>query len=370
MTAAAWRQCPAKPALYAGDEGLRARLLSALQSLEQPAAPPAAVPAAAWLSALARQQLDVLPRPAAGATLQRWQALADVATHDLSLAKLYEGHTDALSILDELGGDDAPRGNGVLWGTWAAEAPGGRTIIESGGSSQVALHGRKCWCSGAAELSHGLLTAWHADGRGPQLVWLEIAQPGAAVAAGAWQSLGMAASASLDIDFRGARARLVGTVGQYLSRPGFWQGGAGIAACWYGGALALARALRSSLLSAPESGRSAFRYAALGRVDGALKGTAALLREAAHWIDDHPHEAARAVALRARLAAEDTAARVLHEVGRALGATPFCRDARFARAAADLPVFVRQSHAERDLAALGEEVLALDGHAEGDPWRL
>ncbi len=37
---------------------------------------------------------------------------------------------------------------------------------------------------------------------------------------------------------------------------------------------------------------------------------------------------------------------------------PLCRDARFARALADLPVFLRQSHAERDLASLGELVAA------------
>jgi len=53
-------------------------------------------------------------------------------------------------------------------------------------------------------------------------------------------------------------------------------------------------------------------------------------------------------------------------VGRAMGATPFCRDARFARLAADLPVFLRQSHAERDLAELGRLVTAQD-----DPgWQL
>jgi len=49
---------------------------------------------------------------------------------------------------------------------------------------------------------------------------------------------------------------------------------------------------------------------------------------------------------------------VCRNVGRALGATPFCRDPHFARLAADLPVFIRQSHAERDLAHLGQRVSA------------
>ena len=94
--------------------------------------------------------------------------------------------------------------------------------------------------------------------------------------------------------------------------------------------------------------------------------TAALLRQCAAWIDANPTRDASAVALRARLSAEQTATLTLDEVGRALGATPFCRDARFARAAADLPVFIRQSHAERDLAALGERSL----EAQVSPWLL
>jgi heme oxygenase len=69
--------------------------------------------------------------------------------------------------------------------------------------------------------------------------------------------------------------------------------------------------------------------------------------------------------LRARLAVEQAASAVIDHATRALGAGPLCRDARFARALADLPVFLRQSHAERDLAALGERLVAT-GDASGD----
>ncbi len=59
-------------------------------------------PVAASLQHLVRLGLDRLPMPGSGATRERWQVLAAVAEFDLSLAKLYEGHTDALAILDEL----------------------------------------------------------------------------------------------------------------------------------------------------------------------------------------------------------------------------------------------------------------------------
>lgn len=299
---------------------------------------------------------DRPPLPGSGATFERWRHLAAVAAHDLSLAKLFEGHTDAIAILAELGHADAAA-PGTLWGTWAAEAPGGRTLIREGHGDTVRLDGAKCWCSGASHVSHGLLTAWHADGRGPQLVWLEMRQAGVEVDSAAWHAVGMAGSESVDLRFDGAVAHRVGGEGEYLSRPGFWQGGAGIAACWFGGALGIARQLRTAVEGAsvarPADG---FRRAALGKLDVALAGTAALLREAAAHIDAHPRSDVRATALRVRLAAEACAQRVMNEAGRALGAGPLCRDPGFARRMADLPVFVRQSHAERDFAALADVV--------------
>jgi hypothetical protein len=320
--------------------------------------------AARWMHVLVADGLDQLPPPASGKTLQRWQALSLVAAHDLSLAKLYEGHTDALAIFNELS-HVLPAPLSSVWGVWAAEAPGARVQIEAdpaAGETGVRLRGVKSWCSGAAFVSHGLLTAWHSDGCGPQLVAVPMRQPGVSVRADEWRAVGMSGSASIDVAFDGAHAELVGQPGEYLSRPGFWQGGAGIAACWHGGATFLASVLQRSVVTAqaPAAMPStpAFRQAALGRIYTELTATAALLREAAQWIDAHPRDDASAVALRARLRAEQQAQSVLGIVGAALGAAPFCRDARFARMAADLPVFIRQSHGERDFAALGERVAA------------
>jgi alkylation response protein AidB-like acyl-CoA dehydrogenase len=307
-------------------------------------------------------KLDQLPLPAAGSTLTRWRALAEVAGQNLSLAKMYEGHTDALAILAELGDQNVP---GSTWGVWAAEAANVRVIITPAKDGTVLLDGLKPWCSGAQIVNHGLLTAWYADGRGPQLVRVHMNQNGVQVTSAAWQAIGMAESASVDVRFSQANADLVGQVGSYLSRPGFWQGGAGIAACWYGGSLTLATTLQQALALTPSEARGPFRLAALGKIDLALSSTAAVLQQAARWIDDNPLADACTVALRARLAAESCAGLVLDEAGRALGANAFCRDRHFARTAADLPVFVRQSHAERDFSALAERVVNLENE-----WHL
>ncbi|MES2609141.1 MAG: acyl-CoA dehydrogenase [Pseudomonadota bacterium] len=331
----------------------------------------AALPVAAQLRQLAGMGLAHLPQPGAGSTLLRWQALCQVAQHSLALAKLYEGHTDALAILQELGHGREPgdRPRAGTWGMWAAEAPGQRVqVLPPGdGGQQARLSGAKAWCSGAQGVSHALLTAWLPGQDQSQLVAVELGHPSIRMNTGAWQAVGMADTLSAEVAFDGTPATLVGVPGDYLRRPGFWHGGAGIAACWYGGTLAVADALYRGMRSAsPEHPAFAYRAAAFGKVDRVLAGVAALLREGAGWIDAHPQAHAMAVALRVRQAAEAGARCVLDETGRALGATPYCRDAAFARAAADLPVFIRQSHGDRDDAALAGAVLAHEDY----PWTL
>lgn len=315
----------------------------------------------AWMPLLLQDGLDELPLPGQGDTLERWRALAAVGQFDLSLSKLYEGHTDALAIMRELRGQSHEIAEGT-WCVWAAEAPGGRVLASPCEDGGVTLSGSKFWCSGATFADHALLTAWGENGSGPHLVAVDLHQRGITVDASRWKAVGMAGSQSVNVSFEDVTGQRIGGDKDYLSRPGFWQGGAGIAACWYGGAAGIATALRQSMLKG--SGTSAaLKEVALGKVELALAETAALLRQAAGWIDAHPTADASQVALAARLSAERCATTVLHEVGNAMGATPFCLDEKFARAAADLPVFIRQSHGDRDFAALGERSLKQEAGA-------
>lgn len=317
----------------------------------------------AQLAQLIAAGQDQLPLPGRGATLQRWQCLALAAHHDLSLAKLYEGHTDALAILDELRGPAHP---GAAWGVWCAESRDAGLVLRRAADGQTVLAGRKQWCSGAAVLSHALVSCEDAYGN-RRLAAVALHGPGVTITDDGWQAVGMAATASVDVLFDDAPAVAVGEPGEYLSRPGFWYGGAGIAACWYGAAQALAEYLHAAARAqALQPHPDPHRLAHLGAVEVALGAAASLLRATARAIDQSRGAYAGRMAMRARLAVEDAASEVLRHATRALGAGPLCRDQRFARLAADLPVFLRQSHAERDLAALGALVTQL----EEAPWAL
>lgn len=315
---------------------------------------------ARWLRILVEQGCDQLPLPGAGRTLARWRALASVATADLSLAKLFEGHTDAIAILAELRAPAPPAQS--RWGVWCAEPPDHRVEIAPRPGGAAVLKGVKAWCSGAASVTHALVSGWDPAGRAG-LVAVALNQNGIEVTDSGWHAVGMRASASVDVVFRDVDCMMVGEPGAYVHRPGFLHGGAGVAACWYGGAVRIAQALRGAL---PPKSADPHRLAHLGAMDVALAQARAVLRETAAEIDANPRDACSMACARARLAVESAAAVVVERTARALGAGPLCRDAGFAQAMADLPVFIRQSHAERDQAAHGQAVV----QQEGAPWVL
>jgi alkylation response protein AidB-like acyl-CoA dehydrogenase len=312
-------------------------------------------PVAQFLSAVAGGRLE-LPLPGSGRTGQRMLGLAALGRQDLVLARLCEGHLDAQAILAELG-RPAPAGDtAVPWGVWAA-VPNSVAAVDDG--ERWRLTGTRPWCSGAASCAWALVTAAAADG--VRLFAVDLAQPDAAPVDGTWPAVGMAQSDSRAVRFDDVIGYPVGQPGEYVQRPGFWHGGVGVAACWYGGAAGIADTL---LRTAGERDLDAHALAHLGAVDAALNAARTVLLDAAARIDAAPTVLDEILARRVRAIVEASATTVLDHVGRALGAGPLCQDAAHAHRVADLTVYLRQSHAEADLAGLGAAV----AHGKDPGW--
>lgn len=297
-----------------------------------------------------------LPRPGTGGTALLWSALASLGAHDLAVARAIEPHLDAIAVLGEAG---RPAAAGT-WGVYAAERPGTWLSAEPDGTG-FRLTGVKPWCSLADRLDRALVTA-HVDG-GRRLFSIDLHDHGVAVAADEWHALGMAAIPSSSIRLDGVAAEPVGEAGWYLERPGFAWGGIGVAACWFGGATAIGRAL---LDAARRREPDQIAQAAVGRVDRLLHGAREALGSAARAVDDGAATDAAGALLAARVrgVVADAAEQVLQIVGHALGPAPLTLDAVHAQRVADLTVYLRQHHAERDDADLGRRVLA----AGPRPW--
>jgi hypothetical protein len=291
------------------------------------------------------------PLPGLGDTARRWRLLADLGADDLPLAKLVEPHHDAVAILHELGGP-AP-GPDDVWAVWAAEPPTA-VLTATPGERGWTLSGAKAFCSGADIATHALVTAASADG--PRLFAIELGAGGIVPRCGAeWVGTGMRRAGTRTLDLVDVRAHPVGGPGDYVERPGFWIGAIGVAACWLGGAHGVARTLEARSSRLDPHGR-----AHLGAVRAALD-TAELALEAAAARVDRGDDAER-LALSVRSQVADVVESTISHVGRALGPAPLAFDARHAEHVADLQVFVRQHHAERDLERLG----SLDAVEEGD----
>lgn len=322
--------------------------------------------AARFADLIERDRLAV-PLPGRGRTAQRWRILAELAADDLDLGRLAEAHLDALAILAELHEPASAQSlPGQRWAVWAAEPPNGRVEAHHHPDGGWRLIGTKRWCSGAHACTHALVTAHTVDGG--RLFAVDLSEPGVRPGLGGWKGLGMAGSDTQNVEFDTVPAAAIGAPGAYLDRVGFWHGAIGVAACWYGGAVAVGRPLWEA---ARGSDLDPHARAHLGAVDTALTAASSVLREAAAAVDRGPDPAtndppsrqlAQRRALRVRAVVETAATEIIERVGRALGPRPLATDATHSRRIADLIVYLRQSHAERDLAALGDLV------ARADSW--
>jgi alkylation response protein AidB-like acyl-CoA dehydrogenase len=292
-----------------------------------------------------------LPAPGAGRTVHLWEALATLGATDLTVARVVEPHLDALAILGQ------PRGG--TWGVWAAEGPGVRLRAEPTPDG-YALTGRKPWCSLAADLSHALVTAW-VDDEHRQLFEVDLRQPGVTAVDTPWVPRGLGAVRSSPVDFEGAAAAPVGEPGWYLRRDGFAWGGIGVAAIWYGASVGLARRIWQQ---AAERQLDQIGQLHLGRVDAALTSASTVLLSTAESIDGGriEGEAAALAAARVRQVVADTAESVLLSADHALGPAPLATEDEHAARVADLRLYLRQHHAERDTATLGRLV------SGASPW--
>lgn len=293
--------------------------------------------------------LDV-PLPGSGETWRRFEVLSFWASRDLSVGRLVEGHVDALAILAEAGMSSF--NEVAIYGVWAARSREGGTSAKrlSGGWE---LFGRKEFCSGSGIIDRALITA--DTGEGYRLFDIALDEHVTSADENSWPAVGMAASVSETLEFAGPvipESCVVGGPDFYTKRQGFWFGAAGVAACWYGGALGLVNNLIGSLAAAP----SEHVLADLGKAVAHIESMRELLKSTAEAIDRDPkddEERAHYRALVVRQAVHDLATAVLVRVGAAGGARQLCHDPDQSRRAADLFVYLSQHHGGSDAAELG-----------------
>jgi hypothetical protein len=290
------------------------------------------------------RSLTSVPHPGSGQTSLRHHALAEISRCNLSLGRLAEAHFDALAILAEAGRTPIP---GAVYGVWASESTGQPLTF-----TENTLSGSKRFCTGAGLLDRALITATVPR---HQLIDLDLSSSASSLTFdnSEWITQAFAETSTCTVTFQAAPfndADLIGPEHWYLDRLGFWSGAVGPAACWAGGALGL---VDWALLQGRDDPHTLAHL-------GALKADAWLLHstlaQAGSEIDQHPEDTAanHKLALTVRHLIETTCADILMRIGRAYGPYPLAFQAGISRRYAEVELYIRQCHGERDLANLGK----------------
>ncbi len=311
-------------------------------------------------------------------TLELLRTLWHVGRGNLAVGRLYEGHVNALQLLDWFGSDAqksryfAEADEGQQFAVWNTQAAGG--IRFEAGDNGWQMRGAKTFCSGAGHVTRPIVTGESPDGWQMCVVPTERAQM--EIDRSWWRPMGMRASASFAVDFDGTTLRdddLLGVAGDYYRQPAFSGGAIRFCAVQLGGAAAIMEQTRRFLR---EVGRAddAFQRARVGRMTMKVQSGWQWLSDAARMWDECGENplacdaatSARMVAFAAmmRLATEEICLEIMQLCEQSVGARGLMKTEPFERMSRDLTIYLKQPHLDEIAGRVGKWALESDARAD------
>lgn len=265
---------------------------------------------------------------------------------DLSIARLFEGHLNAIGLVCRYGSQEQVTAlakdvaGGALCAVWGADDAVGLKVAT--GENEGVLHGRKVLASGSGFVSRPLVTADTAEG---QQMFLLALPPGYPHDLAGWQSQGMRATATGTVDFTGTEvgpSQRIGSPGDYMKQPTFSGGAWRFCAAHVGAVERLVDLFRDHL-NATKRGADPYQLERLATAVSAAK-------TAQFWVEDAARrfggemDATEVVAFAhlTRMTVERCALTVLETVQRGIGLRAFIRPRDVERICRDLATYLRQ----------------------------
>jgi alkylation response protein AidB-like acyl-CoA dehydrogenase len=273
---------------------------------------------------------------------------------DLSVGRLFEGHVNALALIERNGSQQQldwlrhALDAGAWFGVWATEPPPGVALRATG--EGLSLTGAKSFASGAGALQYAIITA-----RGNEGVRMVVvpADDGTRADLSGWQVRGMRASISGTYEFSGMRVaadQILGKVGDYESEPGFTAGGWRFCAVQLGGIEGLLAATREAM--SQKARGDAVQRARFADAVVVTRSAGFWVREAAIREAEARADAAAFVCL-VRGIVERAAFDVMEAAARIVGTASAFEGTRIDKITRDLSLYLRQGAPDlaRDRAA-------------------
>lgn len=291
------------------------------------------------------------------------QLLRTLGQSNLSVGRIYEGHVNALQLIDTFAAPDrrdrwfAEARAGHLFGVWNTQMDDG-VHLETIPSGRVRMRGSKSFCSGSVHVTRPLVTGDLAGGWQLAVVPLDDYAP--PVDTAFWTPLGMQNSVSHKIDFTGIELSdddLLGSPGDYNRQPWLSGGAVRFAAVQLGGAAALLAATRDYLRALGRT-TDPHQRSRVGQMAILVESGDGWLDRAARAIDRD--EAVVHVANMTRTAIAGYCEECLDLAQHCVGARGLMHPHPVARLLTDLSMYLRQPAPDAALEAVGQYILDAD----------
>ena len=282
---------------------------------------------------------------------------------DLSLARLFEGHANAVMLVSRYGteaqiasfADDVRRG--ALSGVWGAEDAAGLRRLRRG--DHWVLDGGKILASGAGFIERPLITVGSEEG---QLLYLLTLKPGERSDTTSWVPLGMKATASGRVNLTGIivdRAHQIGCPGDFMRQP-FFSAGAWRFCAAQLGAIERLTALYAEQLRARGRDDDPYQLDLVAQCAAACGTALFWIEEAARRFGDESLEPSAVVAFAnlTRMVTERAALDVLERVQRGVGLPAMMRTNPIERIGRDLSTYLRQPVPDLAMSDAARSILA------------
>ena len=304
-----------------------------------------------------------------GGTWPLLQVLKQVGWGSLPVGRIYEGHVNALALVELFGTEQQQahaatdvHAAGRIFGVWNAEeeAAGVTLRLRDLSNGRYRFEGGKVFCSGLGHVTRPIVGArW--EGGGWQMCLLPMEQIAARMDHRWWQPIGMEATVSGVLDLTGIELSadsLLGPPDVYYQEPWFNGGAIRFVAVHLGGAQALYDAARAYLQNSHRTDHPIQRLRAAEmamRIESGdlwLRGGAAIFERQPVV----PQEVAAYVGM-ARLSVEAIAQDIIRTSERMVGARGLMRPYPFARLIRDLTMYLRQPAPDAVMDRVGRHVL-------------
>ena len=288
-----------------------------------------------------------------------------VGAADLSVARILEGHVNAIMLVSRYGTEaqiaalaaDVKRGE--LSGVWGAEDAQGLRRIARG--AEWSFKGRKILASGAGFVTRPVVPVTTSEGH---VMYLLHLPQGERIDVSAWKPLGMKATASGAVDLTGISVGFreqIGTAGDFMRQP-FFSGGAWRFCAAQLGAMEYLAKLYGEHLRTRGRDNDPYQLERVAQCAAACGTAHFWIEEASRRFGADTLEPQSVVAFAnlTRMVTERAALEVMERVQKGIGLTSFMSGHPAERVARDLATYLRQPVPDQAMSDAARAILSGD----------